>query len=179
MCKHRVLLPLLLSLSTIGSVATASGVAEATMDDLVFMAGAWVGTQGQTETEELWTAPKAGIMLGVHRDVMASGRAAFEYLRIERDADGIVYQASPQGREATPFRLVEIGRDRAVFANPQHDFPQRIAYWLEDGRLRVRVEGEAAGQRRALEWSWEPAPLVPGSSLPTVEERPRGQRAIR
>ena len=135
--------------------SVAADVESARLDDLAWMAGNWSGERGGVETEEHWTEPRGGIMLGVHRDVMASGKAAFEYLRIERDAEGIVYMASPQGREPTPFRLVEIGEQRAVFENPRHDFPQKLTYWIEEGKLHARVESEHGGRRRAIEWSWK------------------------
>ncbi len=42
---------------------------------------------------------------------------------------------------------------RAVFENGEHDFPQRILYWLDpEGRLHARVEGRLAGQPRGQEW---------------------------
>ena len=80
---------------------------------------------------------------------------SFEFLRIESDQDGLVYLASPRGRPATPFRLVESAKARVVFANPQHDFPQRILYWLaEDGLLHARIEGEQRGKPASEEWAW-------------------------
>jgi hypothetical protein len=59
------------------------------------------------------------------------------------------------GRPPTPFKLVESGERRAVFANPQHDFPKRILYWLaKDGALHARIEGDAG---KSMEWRWERA----------------------
>jgi hypothetical protein len=102
--------------------------------------------------EEIWIEPRGGMMLGLHRDVHESGRAFFEYLRIEEGQAGVVYLASPSGRPAVPFRLVESGPARAVFANPAHDYPQRILYWLEDGALHARIEGDTDQGARSSEW---------------------------
>lgn len=45
--------------------------------------------------------------------------------------NGIVYLASPGGRcPATLFRLETLKGEYVVFANPAHDFPQRIEYRL-------------------------------------------------
>ena len=137
------------------AVGSAPAMDDVTLQDLAWIAGAWSGKKGNMVTEEHWTAPRGGMMLGLHRDVMVSGKAAFEYLRIEQEIDGIFYLASPQGREATPFRLVEVGERRAVFTNPDHDFPQRITYWIEDGELCARIEGESNGRRRTLDWRWQ------------------------
>src|SRR5215813_8066992 len=78
--------------------APAAGV----LDRLSWMAGSW-------------TAPKAGSMLGLHRDAAGNRTVSFEFLRIEGTADGVTYWASPKGKPATPFKLVEADGRRAVF----------------------------------------------------------------
>ena len=136
----------------------AGRTAPGDLGDLAWMTGRWEGEADGTTTEEIWLEPRGGIMLGLHRDLPASGRASFEYLRIENEDDGIVYMASPGGAPPTPFLLVSSGvktSKRAVFENPGHDFPERITYWLgEDGRLHTRVEGRIDGKPASKEWSW-------------------------
>lgn len=123
--------------------------------ELGWLAGCWSGEESGTETMECWTAPRAGLMLGWNRTVRGEARSSFEFLRIAATADGVVYFASPGGREATPFRLVEVSEGSALFENPEHDFPQRIRYELAaDGALRVRVEATVDGASRHLEWTW-------------------------
>lgn len=145
------------SLSLIAVDATGApregGGAEAALAMPGFLAGSWCSNDGSTE--ELWMVEKAGLMLGLNRSVGRGGKAAFEYLRIERRDDGIFYLASPGGREATPFRLVESSPTLAAFENPQHDFPTRIAYELQgDGELRASIEGTVEGERRGAAWSF-------------------------
>lgn len=122
------------------------------------MTGHWEGEANGVSSEEIWLEPRGGMMLGLHRDLPASGRASFEYLRIENENDGIVYMASPGGAPPTPFLLVSSGvkeSRRAVFENPGHDFPERITYWLgEDGQLHARVEGRIDGKPASREWIW-------------------------
>ena len=44
---------------------------------------------------------------------------------------------------------------RAVFENKQHDFPQRILYWLDaKGALRARIEEPQGGKTASEEWVW-------------------------
>jgi hypothetical protein len=126
---------------------------------LSWLAGAWEGKDASgLEMEELWTAPKGGVMLGLHRDVKNAKLASFEFLRIEGGADALVYQAQPRGRPATPFRLKEAAAKRVVFENLGHDFPQRILYWMtDDGALHARVEGMQKGQLVSEEWTWKRA----------------------
>ena len=124
------------------------------LEDLQWMAGRWVGTERGVEMEELWTHPKGGVMLGIHRDVAPGGSAFFEYLRIEDREGSLVYVASPKGEGATDFFLVSVGEQEVIFENLDHDFPQRIVYRREEDRLIARIEGEVAGEPRSREWEW-------------------------
>jgi hypothetical protein len=121
---------------------------------LAWMAGCWVGEGG----EECWLAPLGGTMLGVNRGPEREDRQpAFEFLRIVEQDGVLVFLASPGG-QAPPvaFPATEIGEARVVFENPEHDFPQRITYWLEDGRtLRARVEALEDGEWGGFEATWK------------------------
>lgn len=120
-----------------------------------WLAGSWAADNGATITEEHWTQPFAGTMLGMNRTVAGGKTVFFEYLRIEKTPDGIIYWASPKGRApATPFKLIERGDQRAVFENPDHDFPQRIVYERNGDQLRGRIEGLQRGQPATEEWVW-------------------------
>lgn len=135
------------------AVGFSGAGADSKIEDLSWISGHWESTSGDAAMEELWTQPKGGVMLGIHRDV-AGSKVQFEFLRIAKDKDGVVYYASPGGAPPTPFRLVELRGERAVFANPQHDFPQRIIYWKRDAQLCARVEGPMDGKTVGEEWCW-------------------------
>lgn len=123
---------------------------------LAFMAGCWEGEQEGVRSEECWLAPANGLMVGMHRDLFKSGKAFYEFLRIETGAEGIAYLASPAGAPVTAFRLVAAAPGRVEFANPQHDYPQRIIYQADGSdRLKARVEGPGpSGTTRFEEWTW-------------------------
>lgn len=124
--------------------------AQPTLDNLSWMSGHWTSTKDGLVMEEVWTGPRGGVMLGLHRDAKGA-KASFEFMRIAETNGEIVYLAQPGGKPPTPFTLVELDGKRAVFANPQHDFPKRILYWLEDGKLCARVEGDGES---AEQWCW-------------------------
>jgi hypothetical protein len=104
--------------------------------------------------EEIWTSPRGGVMLGLHRDVSPSGKSFFEFLRISVTETEVVYHASPMGRDPTPFSLKSLGDQQAVFENLEHDYPQRIIYRREGDRLHARIEGERDGALQSSEWVW-------------------------
>jgi hypothetical protein len=130
-----------------------------TLADLAWLAGHWSSERAGTRTEEVWLTPSGGLLLGMNRAVTAAGRGTFEFLRIEQRAQGIVYVASPSGRGETVFPLADVGARFVLFENPEHDFPQRIRYELDDaGRMQARVSAGQGDQERALEWSWTRLP---------------------
>ena len=124
---------------------------------LAWMAGSWIDRGENRTVEEYWQAPSGKLMLGLHRDVKASGRTFFEFLRIEEREDGIFYLASPMGREATPFKLTDSdGKTMAVFENPDHDFPKKIVYRLDgQDKLCAEVSGTINGAERSERWCWQ------------------------
>jgi hypothetical protein len=155
---RHVVVTALAGLSLAAATGAAGGSQRSRLAELAWMAGSWANEQDGKRSEEHWTAPAGGMMLGVHRDVEgASG--SFEFLRIEESAGKVTYLASPQGRPATPFELVESSAQRAVFANPKHDFPQRILYWRDGASLCAAVEGPMEGETIHQEWCWTPASL--------------------
>lgn len=136
--------------------ATRPGAPEGPqLTKLAWMSGHWASEADGTRTEEMWLAPAGGVMLAVNRSVGASGHAEFEYLRIEQRKDVLVYVASPGGKGATDFPLVDLGADFVVFENPTHDFPKQIRYELRGGALHARVSGDLGGQEQAMEWTWK------------------------
>lgn len=156
MHKSRIVIPIVI----VAMVSFSVGVGAKTMDlsGLAWMAGNWSGTQGGVEMEEFWQKPKGNTMLGLHRDVAGGRTVSFEFARIEATPEAITYWASPGGRPATPFRLIEQKEKRVVFENAKHDFPQRVIYWLsDDGALHAKIEGSLNGKTASEEWTWRRA----------------------
>lgn len=107
-----------------------------------WMAGSWTTAGGADEwTEEWWTPPRAGIMLGAGRSGKADALGFFEHMRILCDGDGVIFCALPQGRAGTCFRAVSSGSSSITFENPAHDFPQRVTYRREGKDLVGEISG--------------------------------------
>lgn len=132
--------------------------AEATIDDLAWLAGDWVGKRSSgSSIEERWSPPLGGSMLAMSRTVNTSDQmVAFEYLRIVERDGGLFYVAQPGGKTATEFVLSELGDQRAVFENPRHDYPKRIVYELStEGVLSATVGQTKGGTPRRFEFTRE------------------------
>lgn len=124
---------------------------------LAWLSGTWSDAEpGDTLTEERWSTPRGGSMLGTNRTLSGETTAAFEFLRIEARQPGtIVYVAQPSGSSpGVDFPLTDLEGTRAVFENPEHDFPQRLEYALADGILTVTVSAEADGELRGFRMRW-------------------------
>lgn len=137
--------------------------AKATIADVEWIAGAWVGKRSSgSSIEERWSPPLGGAMLATSRTVNTSGKmVAFEYLRIVERDGGLVYSAQPGGAPKTDFVLSEFGPTesggkRAVFDNPRHDYPKRIVYELSsDGNLSATIGYMKGGTPRRYDWKPE------------------------
>src|SRR5262245_20438433 len=92
-----------------GALIVVPAFSQATSDvaDLGWIAGHWAGPVGRANSEEHWIAPAAGAMLGVSRTIVKDRMVSFEFLRIEKRADGIFYVAQPGGHPPTDFKLTQ------------------------------------------------------------------------
>ena len=94
-----------------------------------FLAGCWEERREARWTEECWTGARGGLMMGSGRTGKDQKIASWEWMRIERGADGVpVFYGSPRGAPPVPFRAVSASATEIVFTNPAHDYPQRIRY---------------------------------------------------
>ena len=122
---------------------------------LSWLEGRWEGVSDGLSMEEQWTSVRGGALLGLHRDVKGDRMVSYEFLRVEATPEGTFYFASPRSKPPVPFKLKELGEGRVVFENLQHDFPQRILYWLDAaGALHARIEGPQGGKTVSEEWVW-------------------------
>ncbi len=128
----------ILAMAAAAVLAAASPAA--TVDDLAWLAGHWSREEGERWTEESWTPPRGGVMLGHSRSGRGDRLREFEFLRVQAGADGVpAYIAQPSGLEPVVFPLV--GRDgtSATFENPAHDYPQRITYARDGDTLTATI----------------------------------------
>jgi hypothetical protein len=126
--------------------------------DLAFLTGTWRMQRGPAETEETWLPAKGGAMFGISRTTSGERTLEFEFLRLEQKKDGVYYVAQPNGGAPTRFKLTKIEGGEALFENPEHDFPTRIAYAKRaDGGLTAWIDGPADRKSRRMTFAFQPA----------------------
>ncbi|HRP08840.1 MAG TPA: DUF6265 family protein [Gemmatimonadales bacterium] len=144
-----------MTLLAVASAVTihASAQAPDPLSRLGFLAGCWELNAGSRVTHEQWMAPLGGMMVGMSRTVAGGTAREWEALRIIVRNGTPVYAAQPGGREATSFTATSITDTSVVFANPEHDFPQRILYRMRGAdSLIARIEGERNGAVRGIDF---------------------------
>jgi hypothetical protein len=125
----------------------------ATISDVAWIGTTWIGTTGTTTTEERWTPPASGGLIGLARTLRnGTALASFEFLCIAERDGTLVYNAMPDARmPATMFVLTELTPTSATFSNPTHDYPQSVRYALTaDGALETTIAGANGARARSV-----------------------------
>ncbi|MGH6786032.1 MAG: DUF6265 family protein [Novosphingobium sp.] len=105
-----------------------------------WMAGTWAMQDGAEWVDEIWTDPRGGMMIGVGRSGFGSELKSWEITRIVADKEGnLRYIARPGGENETVFPKVLESEEAIEFANPAHDYPQRIRYWRQGKLLMAEI----------------------------------------
>ena len=125
-----------------------------------FLAGCWEEVRAdQGWTEECWTRNRGGLMIGSGRDGKADSVRHWEWMRIERAADGsVTFYGSPKGAEPISFKATTSDERSVTFVNAAHDYPQRVSYKLTADALEAEIS--MADGSKPNRWSYR----RPGSS---------------
>ena len=113
-------------------------------DKLNWIVDKWISPPGESITYENWVRLDDTTYSGESRTVKDGDTVFTEQLKIEKIGDDIFYTAIVEHNPGpVSFKLIELEDNKAVFENPEHDFPNRIIYMLkDDGSLYSRIEGK-------------------------------------
>ncbi len=121
--------------------------------DLAWMNGRWLAGEGGRWTEEIWSGPRGGTLMGFSWSGEGTSIHEYEYIRIQAgEDDEIIYLAQPNGGAGIGFYLVRAEGTSATFENPTHDFPQRIRYARDGDTLTATIS--AIDGSRARSWTY-------------------------
>ena len=101
-----------------------------------WLTGCWQSEDGSTR--ETWSTSEGGFYFG-HSVVYQDSQAVFfEQMRID-PGETPIFNAYPRGEGPSPFPATEFSEQAVTFANAEHDYPQKIRYWLDGERLRATI----------------------------------------
>ena len=120
-----------------------------------FLTGCWEQRAIDRWTEECWTSPRGGLMIGSGRTGRGDKVSHWEWMRIERSADGILtFYGAPKGAPAVAFAATKVSDTEITFVNRGHDYPQLVRY--ERTAAGIEAEISLADGRRPNRWSYRP-----------------------
>lgn len=120
-----------------------------------FISGCWEQRRDDGGwTEECWTDTRGGLMIGSGRDGKGNQVGHWEWMRIERGADGsLTFFGSPKGAVAIGFKATNADDKSITFINASHDYPQRVRYVATDTGLEAEVS--LADGSRSNRWTYQ------------------------
>jgi hypothetical protein len=111
----------------VGAAPEAGAGARASVADLAWIAGHWVGDAGGDVSEEVWTEPAGDCMVGLWRYVSGGRLKVYESLALVAEGDGVVMRLRHFGPDGVGWeekerpislRLVAAGEGEAAFEGP-------------------------------------------------------------
>jgi len=136
--------------AAIARLRAAALAPDPALGPFAWLTGTWATRDSGPLTLEHWQPARGGVMLG-------SGQAIGDGRTLSAEAQRIVagppiaLVAWPDGAaQPTTFVLAAVGPQEVAFANPGHDFPQRIHYRRTGSALAVTLTGVANGETRTI-----------------------------
>lgn len=137
---------------------------EPAISKVAWLTGCWAGTAGSEQVEENWMPLRAGTLVGAGRAVRGERTTSVELTVIRMAGDTLVFHAFPVGQPPALFPAESVGDSAVVFANPQHDFPQRISYRRVGPDSAVaRIEGTSPDGTRGFDFHYARVACPSGS----------------
>jgi hypothetical protein len=116
---------------------------------LGFLSGHWVEEGPGGWTEERWSKPRGGVMLGTGLSGKGERATSFEFMRIADGQGGPVFWGSPGGKPAVAFPLAGYRPNAVRFENAKHDYPTEILYRREGRVLIATTSGPGGSNPRS------------------------------
>jgi len=116
--------------------------------DLDWLSGAWTGGDGQSTWETSYSSPDGGQIVAASKEMRGGKTVMIDFEHFYERAGSVRMTPYPFGKKSVEFTMTEFSRadKRAVFANPEHDFPNRFTYQRSSkSSLKITLEGTMNG----------------------------------
>ncbi len=125
------------------------------IDRVAWLQGCWIQSSPRRTIEEHWMPPRGNSMIGMGRTVRGDSLVEFEVVVVRERGSDLVYEAHPSGQASAEFVAESLGVASVVFANPTHDFPQRVGYRRVGADSLIGwIQGSMGGQDRKIEFPY-------------------------
>lgn len=115
---------------------------------------------GAAWADEVWTSARGNMMLGLGRTGFGPDIQSWQTAHIVRKPDGsLCYIVQSKGGAPVEFPVAVASAYAIEFANPAHDFPQRIRFWRE-GQLLMTELSKMDGSE-AVRTNYRPVETAP------------------
>lgn len=143
-------------LGNVGSIPATASTEPASLTDLAWITGEWLGEEGDTTIQEIWTQPMAGTMIGMFRLISDGQPRFYEFMSIEMGDGGPVLRIKhfdpglrgwEEQEESVIFTLKEASSSKAVFETELGGNPEFLTYEHIGDELTITLEKPAKESR--------------------------------
>lgn len=128
------------------SCSTHSESAEKANPNLDWLLGNWKRTNEEAgkETFENWGKPSDSTYSGMGLTIQKGDTVFQEKMDIILSGGkGLLFVKMPDEEKATEFVLTELTPNAFVFINEANEFPKKIKYWLESGKIKAVISNDS------------------------------------
>ena len=135
---------LLFTLSLVCLVYTSKGQSPASKSGFEWLEGTWerLHMKPGRSGYELWSRTSDSEWKGTGVTLIGSDTTFIEKLKIiNRDGQFFYVADVPENKGSVYFAITTLTRNSFVCENPEHDFPKKIMYSLEENEMKATISG--------------------------------------
>lgn len=134
-----------------------SAKAQKSLTPFNFLLGNWEMKTAKGKTTEHWVKSKDSLNGKSYKHNLKGESVLQETVVIKRIKDGFYFCVTGAGnKDRVDFKLVSSEKDKLVFENKQHDFPQRIVYQQKGkNELFAYIEGVINGKETKIDFPYQ------------------------
>lgn len=122
-----------------------------------WLIGSWQGQSKDAMNYEIWKKENDSTLSGRSYSINTNGdTVSSEFVKLVQRNGELAYIPTVPGQNKgmpTEFRLTFIDRNKMIFENPEHDFPQMITYkYLPTDSLIAEISGTVNGEQRSIQF---------------------------
>ena len=123
---------------------------------LAWLAGEWRGKAGETDVVSWHSDPAGGMIVMATKEIEDGKVSLFDFGVVSERNGHVGFVPYPYGKASVAFLLEDFdpARERALFANREHDFPKSFLFERKgDDALAIVLEGDEGGQHSKVEYA--------------------------